>query len=277
MKRPRMNPFGARMARRLAALLMAWACLGAALAAGGTEGAAAAGPASLPYFSLEPVRRWDVDVTYRFQRRQHEQTSLPALSERREREQAHELALSVRARLGARSVGIVRIPLSYWQTEGSGWRAGPAGWERWDRRGSLLALRPVAVGWRREAHWRAPDDLEWGADVVLGTGSGWLLVPRARWVWLRDPVVVGVEVGAPWRFSAAGPARAEDARLQVTVDHAVNARLVLMSGVSVEGDRPGLLWGWSMQLRPDRYWSVQVEFPVQRDGFSLQAGWRLRI
>lgn len=272
-----MNRSAVRVVRRLAVLVAAWVCLGAAFVPAAAERAAAAGPASLPYFSLEPVRRWDVDVTYRFQRRQHEHVSLPALSERREREQAHELALSLRARLGDRSVGIVRVPLSYWHTEGSSWRAGPSGWERRDLRRSLLALRPVAVGWRQEAHWRAPDDLEWGADVVLGTGSGWLLVPRGRWVWLRDPVVVGVEVGVPWRFCKQRPPAFEEARVQVTVDHAVNARLVLMSGVSLEGDRPGLLWGWSMRMRPDRYWSVQVEFPLQRDGFSVQAGWRLRI
>lgn len=251
-------------------------CAGILLAVLGVAPAAAAGPRSLSYLSLDPVRRWDIDMTYRLQRRERERASLVDLAEGREEERFHELALSVRARVGARSVGIVRLPLSYWQIEARGWRAGPGGWEPWSRRQRRLALRPVAVGWRREADWLAPDDLEWGADVVLGTGPGWLLVPQARWVWLRDPVILGVEVGAPWRFSGSRLA-AEDARVQITLDHAVNARLVMMSGMSVEGDRFGLLWGWSMQIRPDRYWSVQLEFPLGRDGFSFQTGWRMRL
>lgn len=238
-------------------------------------GVAAAAP--LSYLALPPVERWDVDVSYRFDRRDQEAASIAAGYEWQDRQEVHELALSIRARLGPRQLAVLRLPLTYAKGDGRGWRVGPAGWEPAARRDRLLALRPVSAGWRREASWFAEDDTEWGADAVFGGGAGWALVPRLRWLWLRDPVVLGTELALPWRFSPSVPGGAASVRARVVLDHAVNHRLVVSGGVAWEGEGLVSLWGWSIRAAPGRYWSVQVEVPAAGRGFSLHSGWRFRL
>lgn len=252
-------------------LAAAWAAPWSVAAASG------AGAGSLSYLALEPVRRWDIDVAYRFQTYDYEETSWVYGREERGRERVHEWMVGVQRRLSARSIGIVRLHWHERTGKGEGWHALGHGVVPYARRGREGRVGPVVVGWRRETERMGSGEGEWGFDVHLAGARGVAFVPRVRWLSLRDPVVLGVDVALPWRFSRELPARTERLRARVGIDHAVNHRLVVSGGFALEGDRFSSLWGWSMQLRPGRYWTVQVEVPAQARGFTWQTGWRFRL
>lgn len=256
------------------------ACLFATLwivASGWAAASAASGTVSLSYLALEPVRRWDIDVAYRFQTYDYEETSWVYAREERGRHRVHEWMVGLQRRLGTRSVGVLRLHWHERSGTGLGWYGTGTGLVSYEQRGREGRMGPVVVGWRQETNWARSGEGEWGFDVHLADALGPALVPRVRWLSLRDPVVLGVDVALPWRFPRDLPARTERLRTRIGIDHAVNERLVVSGGFAVEGDRLSSLWGWSLQLRPDRYWTVQLEVPAQTRGFTWQTGWRFRL
>lgn len=238
---------------------------------------AAGMPAAASYLQLDAVREWDIDLIYRYHRDQAWEVSLPRGYQVEGEREIQEWKLVLRRRLGSGWVGVLQLPFSHRRVQEEGWVLSPAGWLpfQWNEAG--WEPPAVGLGWRRESSWRRAGDMEWGADLFLGGRREWTLVPRWRWSWVRDPVLLSVGLEAPWRFAAGEAVHPGVLSLEVGIDHAINSRLVVSGALGLEAGRLIPRWGWSWQVLPNQYWNVQINIPMQGQAMVFQTGWRLRL
>lgn len=257
-------------------LLAALTVLSLAPPARGQEPASHASAAP-SYLSLDPVREWDIDLIYRYHREEAQEVSLLRGYQVRGERQIQEFKVVLRRRMASGWVGVLHVPFVHSRVREAGWVLGPAGWEpfRWEEAGWEAGT--VGLGWRREGSWRRRGDTEWGADIFLEGGRGWTVVPRWRWKWLRDPVLLRIGLEAPWKLRVGEGGRAEPLSLEVGIDHAVNSRLVVSGGLALQAGRLVPTWGWSWQVLPNQYWNVQIYLPAHSPEVNIQTGWRLRL